>query len=121
MTVIERAPRAQGHVARLRPSRVGPVLGRTWRALTCELEDGRGAVVTYAPTLLRATLVLGAVVLVLFLLTRQILRETALVNSPSFDALVYQNQSYDDYSLLREGGIGAVLEKYSSGRWSAPP
>ncbi|HEY3062677.1 MAG TPA: hypothetical protein VGL99_27205, partial [Chloroflexota bacterium] len=69
----------------------------------------------------RAAVVLGIVVGVLFLLNRQVLRETVLVNSPSFDALVYQNQSYDDLSLIRSSGPLAILSKYADGRRSSPP
>lgn len=69
----------------------------------------------------RVALLLGAVVGVLFLLNRQWLYENTLVNSPSFDALVYQNLSYDDYALLRESGPSALWQKYTSGRWHAPP
>jgi len=69
----------------------------------------------------RAALVLAAIVGVLFLLNREVLRDTVLVNSPSFDALVYQNQSYDDLSLIRSSGPLAVLSKYADGRRSSPP
>jgi hypothetical protein len=69
----------------------------------------------------RVTLVLACAVAVVFLLNRQVLRETVLVNSPSYDALVYQNQSYEDYTLIRDRGLSALASKYTDGRWSAPP
>lgn len=64
---------------------------------------------------------LAIFVFLLFLLNRQWLRENTLVNSPSFDALVYQNQSYDDYLLIRESGPAAIYKKYTDGRWHVPP
>jgi hypothetical protein len=69
----------------------------------------------------RAAVVLGGLVLILFFANRQWLRENVLQNSPAYDALVYQNQSYDDYLLIRHGGFSAVLEKYTDGRWHVPP
>ena len=44
----------------------------------------------------RAALLLAFVVFTIFMANRQWLRDNTLRNSPGFDALVYQNQSYDD-------------------------
>lgn len=69
----------------------------------------------------RVALVLAVLVGVLFMINRQWLRENTLVNAPVFDALVYQNQSYDDYLLIRKSGLWAIYQKYTDGRWHVPP
>jgi hypothetical protein len=69
----------------------------------------------------RVAVVLALLTAIVFLMNRQILRETVLVNSPSYDALVYQNASYDDYYVVRQDGLGGLLRKYTSGVWAAPP
>jgi 4-amino-4-deoxy-L-arabinose transferase-like glycosyltransferase len=68
-----------------------------------------------------AALVLAGLTLVVFLANRQWLRECVLVNSPAYDALVYQNQSYTDYLLIRQEGPAAIWRKYTDGRWHVPP
>jgi 4-amino-4-deoxy-L-arabinose transferase-like glycosyltransferase len=75
----------------------------------------------HAQHMRRAALVLLVIVGVIFLVNRQWLRDNALMNSPSFDALVYQNRSYEDYLLIRRDGPTAILKKYSNGTWQVPP
>ncbi|MCI0719562.1 MAG: hypothetical protein L0338_11425 [Acidobacteria bacterium] len=54
-------------------------------------------------------------------LTRQWLRRNTLVNPPSYDALVYQNQSYDDLYLIEKAGWTGYIKKYTNGSWHVPP
>ena len=54
------------------------------------------------------------------LMSRQWISRNVL-NSPSYDALVYQNQSYDDLHLLEQEGLKGYLKKYRSGAWHVPP
>lgn len=55
------------------------------------------------------------------MITRQWLRRNTLENPPSYDALVYQNQSYDDLALIEQSGWTSYFEKYTSGGWHVPP
>ena len=48
--------------------------------------------------------------LLLGMMTRQWLLRNTLINPPSYDALVYHNQSYDDLLLLEAGGWKKYLE-----------
>jgi hypothetical protein len=59
--------------------------------------------------------------LLLGMMTRQWLLRNTLINPPSYDALVYHNQSYDDLLLLEAGGWKKYLEKYTAGNWHVPP
>jgi 4-amino-4-deoxy-L-arabinose transferase-like glycosyltransferase len=59
--------------------------------------------------------------LLLGMMTRQWLLRNTLINPPSYDALVYHNQSYDDLVLLEAGGWKKYLEKYTAGNWHVPP
>ena len=54
------------------------------------------------------------------LMSRQWISRNVL-NSPSYDALVYQNQSYDDLHLLEQEGWKGYFKKYQSGAWHVPP
>ena len=54
------------------------------------------------------------------LMSRQWISRNVL-NSPSYDALVYQNQSYDDLHLLEQEGWKGYFKKYRSGAWHVPP
>ncbi len=69
----------------------------------------------------RVFLLLAVVSLFLGLLTRQWLLRNTLLNPPSYDALVYQNQSYDDLQLIEKDGWMGIFKKYSSGNWHVPP
>ena len=64
---------------------------------------------------------LAAAALLLGMTTRQWLFRNTLINPPSYDALVYHNQSYDDLLLLETGGWKKYLQKYTSGIWHVPP
>jgi len=55
------------------------------------------------------------------MITRQWLRRNTLENPPSYDALVYQNQSYDDLALIEQSGWTSYFKKYTSGGWHVPP
>ena len=76
---------------------------------------------THGAHMRRVALWLALACAVIFLINRQWLRANTLLNSPAFDALVYQNQSYDDYWLIRTEGFGALFDKYTKGQWHVPP
>ena len=69
----------------------------------------------------RVVALLAILCLLTGLLTRQWLRRNTLVNPPSYDALVYQNQSYDDLYLIEKAGWTGYLKKYTNGSWHVPP
>ena len=82
------------------------------------LPPGHGSHISH---MARAAFLLAFVVFTIFMANRQWLRDNTLRNSPGFDALVYQNQSYDDYILVRKEGPFALYKKYTDGRWHVPP
>lgn len=69
----------------------------------------------------RVFLLLMALSLFLGLVTRQWLRRNTLENPPSYDALVYQNQSYDDLVLVEQSGWAGYFRKYANGTSHVPP